>query len=360
NIESGTLSGIIVTELPDTGQGRLKISGDDVQLYETIGRDGLNRLFFQPEKGCAQTSFCFIPLVPGEDDQCDEMCIAMLDKANQAPGAEGDDLATQENLTVGGSFRVTDEDMDSLTIRIVDKPQKGGLTLSGLNYTYEPYLGMSGNDSFTFEAVDRYGAASQAEKVSVSIEKPSSAISYADMEGNPNEYAALKLMQLGLAVGEKMGKNYYFRPDEAITKGDFLVMLTAVCGREDNLAAAVNTGLKNDSAIPMYLKPYVENAKRLGIIGGQVCGSSFDASAALGKTEAVCMIRSAAQIPDATASATVFRDSGVIPSWAASSYLAVYKAKIMGLSNGYAKPDEKVTRGEAAGLLWNLKTYLDA
>ena len=357
-LESGSLSGIIVTSLPDVEQGRLKINGQDVQQFETIGRDGLNRLSFSPKTGCTASRFCFVPLVPGQDEKCSEMCIALLDQANESPKAEGGAVSTLENVAVTGSFRVTDEDEDSLTVKIDEKPRKGGLTVNGLNYTYEPYLGMTGNDSFMFTAVDRYGCASETVSMSITIEKSMGSFSYADMQDDPDQYAALKLAQQGLVTGEKIGKSYLFWPKESITKGDFLVMLLSVAGRDENLAATVNTGLKNDSSIPMWMKPYVECAKRFGIIGGHVCSAEFDSAAPVTKTEAVCMIQNAAQFSDSDVSSAVFRDINAIPSWAVQPFINLYQNDILVLSNGCAGPNDKITRGDAAGLLWRLKCSL--
>jgi hypothetical protein len=359
-LDAGTLSGIIITDLPQASQGKLTVCGTNALLYETINRDGMNRLAFNPVKGSTNASFNFIPLVPEKQEKAAKMVIALLDKPNTAPIAQLDSIATEKNINIQGTLIVTDDDTDSLKIKIITPPEKGELTLNGINYTYEPFLDMTGNDSFVFIAVDKYGSTSAKTTENIKIEKPQGKISYADMNGNPYNYAAVKLAENGIMVSDKIGKNYYFKPDQIITKGDFLVMLIAASNKEKELSPTANTGLQNDTQIPMYLKPYVEKAKVSGIIGGKVSTISFNYNDPVTKTDAIMMIDSAAQIPDTELSAPVFNNNGTIPTWAMQAYINLYNNSIITKSETNAESNGNLTRAEAAGMIWGMYNYCES
>jgi hypothetical protein len=358
-LNSGTLSGIIITDLPQDTQGKLKISGSDALLYETINRDGMNRLFFNPVEGCTNASFNFIALVPEKQEKAAKMVIALLDKPNTAPVAQQDSVATEKNINIQSTLKVTDDDTDGLQIKIITPPEKGALTLNGIGYTYEPFLDMTGTDSFVFVAVDKYGSTSEKTTENIKIEKPQGKISYADMNGNPYNYAAVKLTENGIVTGEKVGNNYYFKPNQNISKGDFLVMLIAVSNKENSLSPTVNTGLQNDTQIPMYLKPYVAKAKASGIIGGKVCPANFNYNDPVSKTEAALMIDSAAQIPNSELSVPIFSNNATIPTWAIQAYINLYNNNIFTAGETNEDSNSSLTRDEAAGMMWGMYNYCE-
>lgn len=357
-LQSGTLAGIILTELPSKTSGKLTVAGQDAVIYETINRSGLDRLAFTPKKNCSNSSFCFIPLIPNKEDSSAQMSIALLDKPNTAPVAAADTISTLKNVNISGYFKVSDND-SSIKIRIVDKPEKGEVIANGLSYTYEPFLDMTGSDSFTYQAIDPYGYTSATVKINVKIEKPQTSICFADMNGDTNAYAVLKLAERGVVLGEKIGQNYYFKPQEKITKADFLLMLLAVTNEGSNLPATVNTGLKNDTSIPLWLKPAVAKAEQTGIIGGKVCKDSFDYNSTITHTEAAYMIQNAVQFPDTAMSNPNFEDAGSIPTWALQSFVNLYSNNIIKLDAGNAEPNNTLTRSDAAGMLWQVLDYCD-
>jgi hypothetical protein len=358
-LNADTLSGIIITDLPKDTQGKITVCGEDALLYETISRDGINRLAFNPVKGCTDAAFTFIPLVTDRQEKAAKMVIAMLDKPDIAPIAQPDCITTEKNINIEGSLKVTDDDTDGIKIKIITPPEKGELILDGINFTYEPFLDMTGNDSFVYMAVDKYGSTSEQSTENINIEKPQGNISYADMSGNPYDYAAVKLAENDIMIGEKIGYNYYFKPDQMITKGDFLVALIAASNKESELTPTVNTGMQNDTQIPMYLKPYVKEAKNLSIIGGKICPTSFNCNDPVSRTEAVTMIDFAAQIPDSELSSPVFNNNGTIPSWAMQAYVNLYHNNILTASETNEDSNGDLTRDEAAGMIWSMYIYCE-
>lgn len=354
-LASGSLAGIVITGLPESGEGSLTICGETAQVYETINRDGIGRLQFNPKKGCAEARFCFIPLVPQNEQKYSQITIALLDKENAPPTVAGGSIDTIINLSVKGRLAVTDEDIGSVKISVTAQPQKGSVSINGDVYTYTPFAGMSGSDSFQYKAVDEYGYASGTATVGIRIEKDPG-ITYEDMDGDADAFAAVKLAENGVMTGSKIGGKYYFMPGQTVSQGDFLLMLLAVMDKSETPAPCVNTGLKNDAAIPVWLKPYVAKAVRNGILDGGP-SASFDVNAPITTGTAAVMVENAGQVPNSTVSSQVFNDFGAIPSREVQSFVNLYANNIYPALDGVADASGKLTRGNAAELLYNTLQY---
>lgn len=355
-LADGSLTGIILSDLPNASEGSLTLGGEPAVVYETIGREGIARLLFTPKKGTSDTSFHFVPLVANGGESTAQLCITLLDSPNRAPVLSATPIATLEGVRVQGSFSLQDEDPSSVTLRVSVPCEKGELRVTGQKYSYEPYPGMTGSDSFTCVATDRYGVSGAPVTVAVRIEKSSGKVSYADMAGDPNAYAALKLAGLGQLVGEKAGDSYLFYPSRTVNGGEFLMMLLAVSGGSDSLPATVNTGLSNDAKISMWLKPYVQQAKNRGILGGSVGGVSYDCSSPVTEAQAAVMAARAAGVPDVQRSSQTLQGAAGVPSWAVQAYLNLAACGVLSQSDASAA-GAALTRSRAAGLLWGVYEY---
>lgn len=356
-LKTGSLSGIVITGLPGSGEGSLTICGETAQVYETINRDGIDRMQFNPRKGCAEAKFCFIPLAPQDEQKYSQMTIAFLDRENVPPTAGSGTISTVKDMSVKGRLSVTDEDIGNVKISVTSQPKKGTISFNGDVYTYTPFAGMSGGDSFKYKAVDKYGYASAEACVRVDIEK-NPGLTYEDMRGNTNACAAVKLAERGVMTGTKIGGKYYFIPNEVLSQGDFLLVLLAVVDKSNTPEPCVNTGLKNDAALPVWLKPYVAKAVRNGILEGGA-NAVFDYSAPITRGAAVLMIQNAAQVPDSTVSSQVFEDLGAIPQNEIQPFVNLYANNIYPAFDGVANASGKLARGDAAGILYNTLQYCD-
>ena len=85
------------------------------------------------------------------------------------------------------------------------------------------------------------------------------------MKSNPSHYAALMLREHGVMTGETLGETNLFYPQNQVGRGEFLVALFSAAGLDESLPHCVNTGLDNDTEIPVWLKPYVAVAIERGI-----------------------------------------------------------------------------------------------
>ena len=129
--------------------------------------------------------------------------------------------------------------------------------------TEKPYENKTGKDSFTYVAVDAVGNSSDPATVKIKIEKPNTKVTYADMDGDPAHKAAIRLAEEGIFVGECMGGAYFFQPDAAVTRGEFVAMAMNAAGMEA-LEDVERTGFADDVSIPTWAKPYVSSALKAG------------------------------------------------------------------------------------------------
>ena len=139
--------------------------------------------------------------------------LTAAEAANSAPIAENLELTTYKNVAINGQCAAVDPEGDLVTFQLVDKPARGQVALQEDGYfCYTPYENKKGKDTFTYVAVDANGNISQEATVKVTIEKPSTSVSYSDMAGETSHYAAIRLAERGIYVGEKVGDTSCFSP----------------------------------------------------------------------------------------------------------------------------------------------------
>jgi regulation of enolase protein 1 (concanavalin A-like superfamily) len=73
---------------------------------------------------------------------------------NDPPIARSQELATEEDKSVGIFLEALDKEGDSLSYKVVDLPAKGTLSGTAPNLTYTPGRDVNGGDSFTFVSND--------------------------------------------------------------------------------------------------------------------------------------------------------------------------------------------------------------
>lgn len=349
-----TLRGITVTALPPQHQGVLVLQGVEVDPYQFITRDELDELCFVPGGGAVAASLTL--LSQGHDGVSTRLSINVLATGNAPPSVEGASFNTMKNTSLSGYLQATDPDGDSLTIKVIRQPAKGAVTVSGQTFTYTPFQGLTGSDSFTFCAVDRFSNFSAEATVDIKIENNRSGFYYVDMSGNPSEYAAVKLNEKGVYSGQKVGNGWFFYPDRQVNRGEFLLMLLAASGLDTSLSPTVNTNLENDSALPMWLKPYVKKAIDEGIWSTT---QPFSYNEIPTRAEAVVMTSKAAKIVDVKEYDLRVTDAANIPAWALSAYKDLAAYRMLDLHDGNAYPAGALTNSYAADLIWQLYKHCE-
>lgn len=79
------------------------------------------------------------------------------------------------------------------------------------------------------------------------------------MAGETSHYAAIRLAERGIYVGEKVGDTYCFSPDDTVTREEFLAMAMTAADA-DALKDVTLTGFYDDDDISAWAKGYVSAA----------------------------------------------------------------------------------------------------
>jgi len=348
-LEGGGLNGITITGLPSLSQGALYLDGVEVELYDYLNREELDRLCFVHVENVPGANVVFLP--QSRDPVATNLAIQVLASENEPPVIEDTALETMKNIAKYGTVSAYDPEGGGVSLQLINKPQKGTVTFDGLSFLYQPYQDTAGSDQFTVCAVDSASAYSREAVVTVHIAKTSSTIFYKDMSGNPSTYAAVMLHENNVMTGEKTGSAYFFGPDEMTTRGDFLVMLIAAAGLEDKMQPTVNTGLPNDSQLPNWIKPYLRVAIDADIVSSEY---AFNFDEIPTRAEAVVLTDRAAGISDVKDYGLALPDLDSIPEWALPSYKDLAAYKMLDLYSGYAHPNGALTNSYAADLVWQL------
>ena len=265
---------------------------------------------------------------------------------NLAPIAENLELRTYRETSVGGTLQAVDPEGDLVTFRLCAEPKKGTLILDGANFVYTPDPKKKGKDSFTYAAADIHGNVSAEAKVTVHIDKHSGKICYADLDGDPLAFAALRLAEENVFIGERVGSSWCFDPERNVTRGEFLTMCAAMTGMQP-LDGVTRTGFYDDDDIALWLKPYVSAALMCGAVQGSAGANGriiFDPDRTITAAEAAVMLNGFLLITD-SADASDLED---VPVWAAK---AVGNLKACEICAPGFRAELPMTRRDAASML---------
>ena len=357
NGDGAGISAITIDTLPDPGAGTLLMGGQPIQAGSLVEHSALGGLRFQcsPNPSLTTASFTFTPVLSsGADCEAATVTLYLLTEENQPPIARNMELSTYKNVAVTGYFDAVDADGDLLTFQLTSTPARGAVTLAedgSSRFVYTPYENKTGSDSFTYVAVDPAGNTSPEAKVSLRIDKPSTSVVYSDLEGSSAHKAAIRLAEEGVYVGEYVNGQYFFQPDQPVTRAQFLSMAMAVSGLEP-LEDVTLTGFSDDDAIPTWAKGSVSAALKAGAIQGSRDASGapvFQADSYITRAEATVMLNNLLGVSDVPAE--VFWDGGT-DHWAAQAAANLAASGVVRAEDsGSASLSNQLTRAEVAELL---------
>ena len=300
------LSGITVDQLPDPGAGVLCIGGQPVEAGAFVDAAALAGLRFQSAQSptVTTTTLLFTPsFSQGQEARQSTVTLYLLTEENTPPVARNMELTTYKNVAITGYFDAVDGEGDSLTFQLTSTPARGAVTLAedgSSQFVYTPYENKTGSDSFTYVAIDPAGNTSPEARVSLRIDKPDTKVTYSDLAGHPVQKAAVRLAEEGIYVGRYVDGRYFFDPDQAVTRAQFLTMAMSVAGLED-LEGVSLTGFSDDDAIPTWAKGAVSAALKAGVVQGSRDARGapvFGASDTITRAEATVMLDNLLDITD--------------------------------------------------------------
>ena len=288
---------------------------------------------------------------------CVAMCVGAIPSGaleGTAPIAENLEISTYRGVSVSGKLSAFDPENSLMSYIVVTEPRKGRLEISAEgDFVYTPDMGKRGKDYFGYKACDADGNYSQEATVIIRIEKQKTAVSYSDMRGSGGEYAALALAEHGIFIGECIGGNHLFDPGRSVTRGQFLAMCLALSDIEP-LSGVTRTGFADDTAIPVWVKPYVSTALLSGVISGYsgTEGATFGSEADITYAEAAVLLNRILGIADVRSASSV--NAEVVPAWAYQATVNLTACRV--LPGSASEMDACLTRSDAATLLINAMT----
>jgi len=292
--------------------------------------------------------------------------------AQTPPTANDLNIKTTKNTPITNTLPATDPDEDELVYEIVYQPQKGTVEIpdpaSG-TFTYTPNEDEIGEDSFQFKVNDGTEDSNIA-TVTITIEEPVSTptpeppvFQYADLVNHWASYSAGKLADRGIIVGEKMGGKYYFYPDKVMNRAEFNLFLNAALQINSDAIGSEPVGFADEDQIPIWALHEARAAKKQGLINGDLYGDKYyyNAYDLLTRLETIVIIHNALNPSANNNDPLEFADAAALPEW---SVQYVKNMRGYGIMRGYEdntiRPDQTVTRAEAAEILYQLIKYKEA
>ena len=223
-----TIDSITITSLPAESSGVLYLGNIPLAVNQSVSGSSLNNLKFIPNAGVESGSFTFT-CGGGYSVICD---LRITDKVNFAPvaGTAEEKCAawTQKNISCFGTLEAYDPEGDLLKFEIIRYPAKGLLTLQDEahgDFRYTPYIGCSGEDSFTYRVRDSYGNYSQEVIKTITISRQSSKLVFADMSDHWAHSAAIEMTGCGIMDYSFETGMAVFHPEKTVSREEFLVMV---------------------------------------------------------------------------------------------------------------------------------------
>lgn len=354
---NASIRAVTINTLPDPGAGILTVGGQPILAGSALEYSALGGLRFQcsPNPSSTTAAFNFTPILSsGQPCQSATVTLYLLTEENQSPVARNMELSTYKNVAITGYFDAVDAEDDLLSFQLISTPARGSVTIDesgSCRFVYTPYENKTGNDSFTYVAIDPAGNTSPEARVTVRIEKPSTPVSYVDLNGNSAHKAAIHLAEKEIYVGEYLDGQYFFNPDQPVGRAQFLSMAMSVSGLEP-LKDITVTGFQDDEAIPTWAKGCVSAALKAGVIQG---GRDADGAPIFGsennitRGEATVMLNNLLNISDVPVEA-FFQNSP--DHWASQAAANLAASGVIREEDTSASPlSSQLTRAEAAEML---------
>ena len=356
------VSSITITSLPAEEAGRLMLDNLYVVENQVVLREDFSMLrFVGTSNDSADAVFKF---KPNENEYELECSIKLLESVNLSPVASNGAAVsawTNMNISCFGALSGYDPEGDTLRYEVVSYPEKGLLMLTNAetgDYKYTPYEDARGTDAFSYRVRDSHGNYSEVCTVKMKIEKLKTSLVFADFEDERCLNAAITVCENDLMTYSiSTGGSYNFRPNEEVTREEFIVLVMKAMGAKD-APTVEKTRFADDNDITPEYKGYLESAFSLGIIKGvnESDGVHINPKNSITTAEAAKIIHKIIGAKIQT-SMTVFADSDQIPEDAMEALTSLTDIGILEKTNGKISPNSPLTRAQTAQILMSLLEY---
>ena len=346
------LVGICITGLPQTHTGTVWLGNRVLQTGDILTAEQIDQMTFSPMRTeqDQEAVVTYLPIYENRVDKAATMTISIKGKEDKAPVAQDFTIETYKNLPNKGALKVSDPEGQTLTYSLTRSPKRGTLTIGqDGSFLYTPKKNKVGVDSFTYTATDPAGNVSREATVTIQILKPTDSRQYTDTVGLDCRFEAEWMKNTGLFVGEKIGQQICFRPEQTVSRGDFLAMVVKAL----DIPAEETSYASLPADTPAWLKPYLLAAQRSGLTEGlpQEQSGSFGADQAITGAEAAVMLQNVLDLSisqETLEMQTASTDDSSVPAWAAVSLTAMSENGIR------LQADTPLTRAEAAKILYQV------
>lgn len=348
-----TLTGIFVKSVPDQDIGTVCYGKRVICAGDVLPAEALDALTLSTR--CQQDAVAqltYLPLYDSGVGTATNLRINIRSGKAGIPVAKDLKLETYKNIANDGQLKASGG--KELTFAIDTEPKLGKVELKeNGSFVYTPDQNKVGKDSFTYTVSDKDGNTSSPATVSITILQPSSKTTYADMEGDMDAFEALWLRESGVFSGGTVGGKPCFRPEETVSREEFLIMAMRLMDMAP-MEEAVSSGFVDEQDASAWARPYLATAMRHGIVSGMPSedGLVFRPQEPISYAAASVILQNMLELPMTDAAAvSVELDAIHAPAWAedAITVMASYELPIA-LEDSTAE----MTRGAAAKLLYSV------
>ena len=335
---SEALRGVFVTEVPGW-ECIITCGGRRIRAGDALTAAQLTQLTITPRVETDTTvPLSYLPVYDDAAGAPQTLWLALRGSRNQPPAAVDSEAETYKNLELRGTLNCSDPEGEALTVTLKKAPRRGEVTFGdGGSFVYTPKKNKVGTDTFTYVVTDAAGNSSEEATVTIHIRNPKVKGTFADMQGDPQEFEARFLRESGAFSGEMIGGTLCFCPEKPVTGQEFLMMLMHLTGLQADEAAAAEEN---------WFAPWQQSALRAGL----PCPDA-DTGAGFGKDDAAVLV---ANVLDLSGESAVRVFSDPQASAAAVSMTALEAA---GLPCFAGSDMDVLTRREAAVLLCAVNRY---
>lgn len=354
------LNYVTIQKLPNPGEGTLFVGSVGAAEGQVISAGSLSLLSFAAADGEKPSESTMQVSVNGSDYAI--TCrLYMLDRLNYTPTvalapAISLNVETYKGFPTVGTVSAYDPEGDEITYEIVRYASHGRVSLTDPHtgaYVYTPDTNFVGQDSFDYVVRDRYGNYSTSATVSIRVMTPPASVTYADIDREGNAAAILAISEMGLMNGVRVGGETYFKPSESISRVEFLVTAMQAAG----ITAADVSGLGDPSfadvdAIPAAMRPFVSYAVQKNYIGGKTVDGKpcFKPDDPITRAEAAVILSNIIgyAVEDTV---TAFADEDSMPAWSGEALTSLRALGVLSCPDGNAHAGATMTRGDTASWL---------
>ena len=342
-------SQITLKSLPDSSSGTLIFSGEAVAEGQTVSAESIGFLKFVPNQSTESTEFVFSCDAVGYENAEIKCRLVFGDSPNLAPIALDSNITTVEGIALGGELCINEPNGDPFTVNVVTYPREGFIEIdSEGGFVYYPSGDFSGKDTMVYTVTDRFGSVSQKATLKIQVNPNESRIVFADMQDDLLHLHAHRMCSNNIMVYRYENGSYYFDPEKAVSKLDFLVMLMSLTGQDTDITAVADSVISDDTGLSSGLMGYLSAAAERGII--QLDNGSFSPKSEITVADAAFMISQSLGLPKPKS------DSASSDS-ANDTLTAMLAAANAGFFE-ILEPEKALSKAETAKLLCAVEDYM--